>query len=70
MKDFYAVIGVRWVKRNGRWRVRKQFHCVSKDRISALEIADYLNNTQTKHVYSVEPISSYDSLSEYLYFEV
>lgn len=70
MNDIYAVIGVQWVKRNGFWRVRKQFHCVSGDRVSALEIVDYLNNTQTKYIYSVELIPSYDSLSEYLYFEV
>lgn len=70
MNDVYMVIGIRWTKKNDRWKLHKQIHCVSEDRMTALEIAKYLNNTQTRYEYTVDPISNYESLSEYMYFEV
>ena len=71
MNDAYIVIGVRWIKtKNGYRKVRKRVHCVSADRMVALDIATYLNNTQTRYEYRAYLISNYDSINEYLYFEV
>ena len=70
MNDVYMVIGVRWTNKNGYWKVRKRVHCVSADRMVALDIATYLNNTQTRYEYRVDVIPNYNSMDEYLYFEV
>ena len=70
MNDVYAVIGFRWTQKDGRWRLRKHFHCVGSDKLAAFEIAQYLNNTQTKYEYKVDVIPQYASLDEYIYYEV
>ena len=70
MNDVYMVVGVRWTNNNGHWKVHKRVHCVSADRIVALDIATYLNNTQTRYEYKVNAIPNYSSIDEYLYFEV
>jgi hypothetical protein len=70
MNDVYAVIGVRWTEKDGRWKLRKKTECVSEDRMTALQIAEYLNNTQTRYEFSVDAIPNYDSMNDFLYYEV
>lgn len=69
MSDIYVVIGVRWSEKSGHWKLRKKIECVSKDRMVALQIAQHLNNTQTRYEFSVDVIPDYDSMSDYMYFE-
>lgn len=69
MEEFYAVIGIRWAERHGKWKRYKQIKCICEDSGIARDIASYLNNTQTRYEYVVTLIPNYTSLEEYIYFE-